>query len=108
MDKKSPIDTVSLATKIYDKAFAYQCNLKQTKKYRDQIIKILKLKGVNSLKKFTAMLYCYCGDTYRASQMLKPSLDSPADIDLLIFDLLLQATALKVNAQNFLYLRDAL
>lgn len=108
MDKKSPIDTVSLATKIYDKAFAYQCNLKQAKKYRDQIIEILKLKGVNSLKKFTAMLYCYCGDTYRASQMLKPSLDRPADIDLLIFDLLLQATALKVNAQNFLYLRDAL
>ena len=39
---------------------------------------------------------------------MKPSMTRPANIDLLLFNLLLQSEALKTNALNFSYLRDKL
>lgn len=71
-------------------------------------MKALDIKDEMKLKKFTAMLFAYCGDMHRAAKILKPSMTRPANIDLLLFNLVLQSEILKSNSQNFSFLRDKL
>jgi len=54
------------------------------------------------------MLLAYSGDYQRSAQLLKPGMSQNANMDLLIFNILLQATALKNHSKNFLHLRDIL
>ena len=39
---------------------------------------------------------------------MKPSIERPASIDLLIFNLLMQSSVLKTHSKNFLYLKSML
>ena len=73
MDKKSPINTVSEHTKIYDNAFGYHKSLDDTLKARTQLMKLLKVKDLTGLKKMTAMMLAYTGDLQRPAQLLKSS-----------------------------------
>ena len=54
------------------------------------------------------MLQAYSGDYQRASNLLKPTQNNSTNIDLFIFNVLIQSLALKTHSKNFLYLRDLL
>ena len=62
MDKKSPINTVSQQTKIYDAAFFHHKNPKEIIKARTKLLETLKIKNIHESRKFTAMLLAYVGD----------------------------------------------
>ena len=62
MDKKSPINTVSQHTKIYDGAFVYHMSPIKVLKKRNELMQQLKIKDVHELKKLTAMMLAYSGD----------------------------------------------
>ena len=53
-------------------------------------------------------MLAYTGDFQKAGQLLKPSIYRGANIDLLLFNLLLQSLALKKHSNNFLLLIDLL
>ena len=62
MDKKSPINTISQQTKIYDVAFHHHKNAKEITKAKTKLLETLKIKNTHELRKFTAMLQAYVGD----------------------------------------------
>ena len=62
MDKKSPINTVSQHTKIYDGAFVYHMNAIKVVKKRNELLKRLNIRDVHELRKLTAMMLAYSGD----------------------------------------------
>ena len=108
MDKKSPINTVSQHTKIYDGAFVYHMSPIKIVRKRSMLLKQLNIRDVHELRKLTSMMLAYSGDYQRAAEIMKPSISRPASIDLLIFNLLLQSSVLKTHSKNFLYLKSML
>ena len=62
MDKKSPINTVSEHTKIYDNAFVYHKRPADTIKARKKFLSELNIKDNYELRKFTAVFLAYSGD----------------------------------------------
>ena len=62
MDKKSPINTVSQHTKVFDGAFHHKYEMAKIMSAKQKLMDILELKDNNMMKKFTAMLFAYCGD----------------------------------------------
>ena len=89
MDKKSPINTVSEHTKIYESAFHYRYQNSKILESKKELKERLELQDEMALKKFTAMLLAYSGDHYRAGTVLKPSISHPSNIDLLLFNLVI-------------------
>jgi len=87
MDKKSPINTISEHTKLYDHAFAYMKSPGQILEARKDLFKLLEIDNCAQMKKLTAMMLAYSGDFCRAAKILKPSQTNVGDLDLLMFNL---------------------
>ena len=62
MDKKSPINTVSQHTKIYDGAFVYHMSPVKIVRKRNMLLKQLNIRDVHELRKLTSMMLAYSGD----------------------------------------------
>ena len=101
-------NTISQHTKIFEAAFTYQKNRRQTASLKNELLLHLQINSLIDLKKFTALLFTYSGDFQRSALILRPSLSRAANIELLIFNVLIQSSALKTHSKSFLLLSDQL
>ena len=95
LDKKSPINCISEATKIFDAGFRHNSGPYKGDRIRKAFMQDLNMRNSNQFNKLTAMLFTYLGDLQRSSQLLKPSSRQPACVDLLLFNMLLLSSAFK-------------
>ena len=108
LDKKSPINCISQATKIIDGGFKIGPGAFKTDEQKNSLIAELGLKGNNGFKKFVAMLFFYLGDIQRGCNLLKPSRQLPPKIDLLLFNILLLSSAFKTQIKLYEALKEPL
>ena len=67
LDKKSPINCISEATKIFDAGFRHNPGPYKGNTVKNAFMQELNISSTNQLKKFTAMLFVYLGDLQRSS-----------------------------------------